>query len=60
MDITITPNRTAGCRKPNFTAQLRGSAIREAIKSAKDSFQLGEVKEIIYRAIKRFCNQRSD
>ena len=47
MDITITPNRTAGCRKPNFTAQLRGSAIREAIKSAKDSFQLGEVKEII-------------
>ena len=47
MDITITPNRTAGCRKPNFTAQLRGSAIREAIKSAKDSFQLGEVNEII-------------
>ena len=49
MNITLNTKyeKLNTCRKPNFTAQLRGSAVRSAIKSAKDTFQLSEISEII-------------
>lgn len=33
--------------QPVFTAQLKGTAIRSALRNAKDAFQLGEVSEIV-------------
>lgn len=49
MNITLNTKyeKLNTSRKPNFTAQLRGSAVRSAIKSAKDTFQLNEISEII-------------
>lgn len=49
MNITLNTKyeKLNTSRKPNFTAQLRGSAVRSAIKSAKDTFQLSEISEII-------------
>ena len=52
MDIKVTPkiNSKQNYNQnsiPNFTAMLKGSAVRNAIKSAKDSFQLSEIGEIL-------------
>lgn len=41
---------------PLFTAHLKGSALRFAVKNAKDSFQLGEISEIITN-VKYFGDQ---
>ncbi len=45
MDLKVSNNY-----KPAFTAQLRGTAIRSALRNAKDGFQIGEVSEILNRA----------
>ncbi len=48
--MKITTNQNLGLtntKQQKFTAQLRGSAVRSAIKSAKDSFQLSEISEIL-------------
>ena len=49
MDLKVSKNFNNTC-SPCFTAQLRGTAIRAAIRNAKDGFQLGEVSEIVSRA----------
>lgn len=54
---TITPDSN-NCRKPNFTAQLKGSALRSAIKEAKDASQLFEVPEIIEN-VRRFGDKNT-
>ena len=46
MDIKITP-AIAKSQRPAFTAQLKGSAVRMAVKNAVDAFQIGEVTEIL-------------
>lgn len=43
---TIPPGMEK-CRKPNFTANLKGSAIRSAVIKAKNIAEVAEVKEII-------------
>ena len=51
MDIKITPatNSPASVvsNKPAFTAQLKGNAVKMAVKNAVDAFQIGEVTEIL-------------
>lgn len=52
MDIRVTPKIGTNCSSnqksmPNFTAMLKGSAVRSAIQFSKDTFQLSEVSEII-------------
>lgn len=52
MDIRITPNINTkqnynNNNNPKFTAMLKGSAVRSAIQFSKDTFQLGEVSEIL-------------
>lgn len=52
MDIRVTPKISANYSSnqksmPNFTAMLKGSAVRSAIQFSKDTFQLSEVSEII-------------
>lgn len=42
-----TPKTAEKNSQPQFTAQLRGLAIRSAIKEAKDAFQIGEITEIL-------------
>lgn len=46
MDIKITP-ASVKSNRPAFTAQLKGSAVRIAVKDAIDAFQVAEVKEIV-------------
>ena len=43
---TLTPSKK-NCCKPNFTANLKGSAIRSAVIKAKNISEVAEVKEII-------------
>ena len=45
MDLKI--NSLNNYPQPAFTAQLKGTAIRAALKNAKDCFELGEVSEIV-------------
>ena len=52
MDIRVTPKISANYSSnqksmPNFTAMLKGSAVKSAIQFSKDTFQLSEVSEII-------------
>lgn len=52
MDIRVTPKISTNYSSnqksmPNFTAILKGSAVRSAIQFSKDTFQLSEVSEII-------------
>ncbi len=49
MNITLNthPKNNSSCHKPNFTAQLKGSAIKMAIKEAKTPTEIFEVAEII-------------
>lgn len=45
MDLKL--NSLNNYPQPAFTAQLKGTAIRAALKNAKDCFELGEVSEIV-------------
>ncbi len=48
MNITVNSNNhSKRCLNPNFTAQLKGSAVKMAVKQAVDGFQVGEVGEIL-------------
>ncbi len=51
MDIKITPASKSPAsvvsNKPAFTAQLKGNAVKMAVKNAVDAFQIGEVTEIL-------------
>lgn len=49
MDLKVNNNYN-NSHNPSFTAQLRGTAIRAAIRNAKDGFQIGEISEIINNA----------
>lgn len=46
MNITFNPSQNQ-YKSPNFTARLKGSAIKMAVKNAKDGFQFGEISEIL-------------
>lgn len=43
---TFTPGIDK-CRKPNFTANLKGSAVSSAISKAKNISELGQIREIL-------------
>jgi len=60
MNITLNTSTTdnTNCRKPNFGAQLRGSAIRGAIKEAKDINEMFEVAEILEN-VKQFGDKKT-
>ena len=42
-------------RKPDFTANLKGSAIRSAVTKAKDIAEVAEIREIIDN-VRHLCN----
>lgn len=48
MNININSNNySKRCLNPNFTAQLKGSAVRMAAHRATEGFELGEIGEIL-------------
>lgn len=61
MNITLNTS-TPGmdkCRKPNFTANLKGSAIRSAVTRAKDFVDVAEINEILGN-VKRFGDSTTE